>query len=159
MQNKETKYTCFIRPGDKPAIWLNEKTMAQYRDQMKQFYYDPSKYDTYLEQFGIKYPTVKQALGGREEVAPRQSELRSIRPAASNAAEKSRDRNCRPRRSRAQRPGYASGRIFREHHRADRDSRYTHRTHQNPLMPNHSSLMGQYRPKLQGGEVLRSIRR
>ena len=26
---------------------------------MKTLYYDPSKYDTYLEQLGIKYPTVK----------------------------------------------------------------------------------------------------
>jgi aminobenzoyl-glutamate utilization protein B len=26
---------------------------------MKPFYYDPSKYDTYLEQLGIKYPTVR----------------------------------------------------------------------------------------------------
>ncbi len=47
--------------GDKPAIWLNEKTMEQYRPRMKSFYYDPAKYDTYLEQLGIKYPTVKAA--------------------------------------------------------------------------------------------------
>ena len=26
---------------------------------MKAFYYDPSKYDTYLDQLGIKYPTVR----------------------------------------------------------------------------------------------------
>ena len=26
---------------------------------MKALYYDPSKYDTYLEQLGIKYPTVR----------------------------------------------------------------------------------------------------
>jgi aminobenzoyl-glutamate utilization protein B len=26
---------------------------------MKKYYYDPSKYKTYLEQLGIKYPTVK----------------------------------------------------------------------------------------------------
>lgn len=58
-QTKETKYQSFLRPDDKPAIWMNEKPMAQYRDRMKQYYYDPSKYDTYLEQLGIKYPTVK----------------------------------------------------------------------------------------------------
>ena len=28
---------------------------------MKKFYYDPSKYKTYLEQLGIKYPTVRTA--------------------------------------------------------------------------------------------------
>jgi aminobenzoyl-glutamate utilization protein B len=58
-QTKEVKYTSFIRPGDKPAIWLNQKIMEQYRDRMKQYYYDPGKYDTYLEQLGIKYPTVR----------------------------------------------------------------------------------------------------
>jgi aminobenzoyl-glutamate utilization protein B len=26
---------------------------------MRKFYYDPSRYDTYLEQLGIKYPTVR----------------------------------------------------------------------------------------------------
>ena len=34
--------------------------MEQYRDRMKQLYYDPAKYDTYLEQLGIKYPTVRE---------------------------------------------------------------------------------------------------
>jgi aminobenzoyl-glutamate utilization protein B len=33
--------------------------MQEYRPRMKGFYYDPAKYDTYLEQLGIKYPTVK----------------------------------------------------------------------------------------------------
>jgi aminobenzoyl-glutamate utilization protein B len=59
VQTKETKYTTFLRPDDKPAIWLNEKTMALYREQLKKYYYDPSKYNTYLEQLGIKYPTVR----------------------------------------------------------------------------------------------------
>jgi len=58
VQTKDVKYTSFLRPGDKPAIWLNEKIMATYRERMKQFYYNPEKYDTYLEQLGIKYPTV-----------------------------------------------------------------------------------------------------
>jgi aminobenzoyl-glutamate utilization protein B len=58
-QTKEVKYKTFLRPDDKPAIWLNQKTMETYRDRMKQFYYNPAKYDTYLEQLGIKYPTVR----------------------------------------------------------------------------------------------------
>jgi aminobenzoyl-glutamate utilization protein B len=28
---------------------------------MKKYYYDPTKYKTYLEQLGIKYPTVRTA--------------------------------------------------------------------------------------------------
>jgi aminobenzoyl-glutamate utilization protein B len=59
VQTKEVKYTPLIRPQDQPALWLNEKTMAQYREQMKKYYYNPAKYDTYLEQLGIKYPTVR----------------------------------------------------------------------------------------------------
>ncbi len=61
VQTKEVKYKSFIRDGDKPAIWLNQKIMEQYRPRMKQLYYDPSKYDTYLQQLGITYPTVRQA--------------------------------------------------------------------------------------------------
>lgn len=30
--------------------------MARYRPQMSKFYYDASRYDTYLEQLGVKYP-------------------------------------------------------------------------------------------------------
>jgi aminobenzoyl-glutamate utilization protein B len=61
VQTKETKYKSFIRDGDKPAIWLNQKIMEQYRPRMKEMYYDPSKYDTYLQQLGITYPTVRPA--------------------------------------------------------------------------------------------------
>jgi aminobenzoyl-glutamate utilization protein B len=59
VQTKNEKYTSFIRDGDVPAIWLNKAIMEKYRPQMKTMYYDPSKYDTYMEQLGIKYPTVK----------------------------------------------------------------------------------------------------
>lgn len=61
VQTKEVKYQSFIRPEDQPAIWLNQRTMEQYRPKMKGFYYDQSKYGTYLEQLGITYPTVRPA--------------------------------------------------------------------------------------------------
>ena len=59
VQTKAVHYQPLIRPEDKPAIWLNEKTMATYRERMKALYYDPAKYDSYLEQLGIQYPTVR----------------------------------------------------------------------------------------------------
>jgi aminobenzoyl-glutamate utilization protein B len=59
VQTATTKYTPFIRPSDRPAIWLNEEIMARYRPEMRKFYYDPARYRTYLEQLGITYPTVK----------------------------------------------------------------------------------------------------
>jgi aminobenzoyl-glutamate utilization protein B len=66
VQTKNQKYVSLLRPEDKPAIWLNAATMAKYRDQMKKFYYDSSKYDTYLEQLGIKYPTVRQGASANQ---------------------------------------------------------------------------------------------
>jgi aminobenzoyl-glutamate utilization protein B len=54
VQTKDTKYQSFLRPDDQPAIWLNQKTMEQYRPAMKALYYDPSKFETYLDQLGIK---------------------------------------------------------------------------------------------------------
>jgi aminobenzoyl-glutamate utilization protein B len=59
VQTKNVTYSPLIRPEDAPAIWLNEDTMARYRPEMKKYYYDPSKYKTYLDQLGIKYPTVR----------------------------------------------------------------------------------------------------
>jgi aminobenzoyl-glutamate utilization protein B len=59
VETKEVKYQPFLRAGDKPSIWLNKATMDKYRPEMKKFYYDAAKYPTYLEQLGIKYPTVR----------------------------------------------------------------------------------------------------
>lgn len=59
VQTKETKYEPLLRSQDQPAIWLNKGIMEKYRPEMKKFYYDPSRCKTYLEQLGIKYPTVR----------------------------------------------------------------------------------------------------
>jgi aminobenzoyl-glutamate utilization protein B len=59
VQTKNVTYTPLIRPQDTPATWLNEATMAKYRAEQKKYYYDPTKYKTYLDQLGIKYPTVR----------------------------------------------------------------------------------------------------
>ena len=59
VQTIETVYTPFITEHDKPAIWLNEDIMAQWRERMRPYYYDPSRYDSYLEQLGIEYPVVR----------------------------------------------------------------------------------------------------
>ncbi len=59
VQTKDTKYIPLISATDKPAIDLNKNIMAEYRPLMKQYYYNPEKYKSYLEQLGIKYPTVR----------------------------------------------------------------------------------------------------
>jgi aminobenzoyl-glutamate utilization protein B len=61
VQTKDRKYTPLIRPADTPAIWLNEEIMAKYRPEMRKYYYDPTRYKTYLDQLGIKYPTVRES--------------------------------------------------------------------------------------------------
>jgi aminobenzoyl-glutamate utilization protein B len=58
VQTKTVKYRPLMAPSDQPATWLNAEKMARFRDAMRKFYYDPAKYDTYLDQLGIKYPTV-----------------------------------------------------------------------------------------------------
>ena len=60
VQNKDRQYTSFLRPGDEPALWLNREIMEEYRPQLEKHYFDPSRYDTYLEQLGIAYPTLRQ---------------------------------------------------------------------------------------------------
>jgi len=47
-----------MAPSDQPATWLNAEKMARYRDEMRKLYYDPSKYETYLQQLGVTYPAV-----------------------------------------------------------------------------------------------------
>lgn len=60
VQTKDIKYEPLIRAEDTPAIELNKGIMDKYRPEMKKYYYDPTKYKTYLEQLGIQYPTVKK---------------------------------------------------------------------------------------------------
>jgi aminobenzoyl-glutamate utilization protein B len=59
VQTKTRKYEPLLRAQDQPAIHLNKEIMDRYRPEMKKYYYDPAKYKTYLEQLGIKYPTVR----------------------------------------------------------------------------------------------------
>jgi aminobenzoyl-glutamate utilization protein B len=60
VQTKAMKYEPLLRPDDKPAIELNKAIMERYRPELKKYYYDPSRYKSYLEQLGIEYPTVKK---------------------------------------------------------------------------------------------------
>ena len=63
VQTKNHKYTPLIRPQDQPAIHLNKGIMDRYRAEMKKYYFDNTKYKTYLDQmkaqFGYSYPTVR----------------------------------------------------------------------------------------------------
>ncbi len=56
VQTVDSTYTPFITDEDMPAIEKNAAIMERFRERQREFYYDPSKYDTYLEQLGIDYP-------------------------------------------------------------------------------------------------------
>jgi aminobenzoyl-glutamate utilization protein B len=60
VQTRTQKYEALIRPQDTPAIELNREIMAKYREQMKKYYFDPTKYKTLLDQLGIKYPVIRK---------------------------------------------------------------------------------------------------
>jgi aminobenzoyl-glutamate utilization protein B len=59
VQTKDQKYIPFIARDTPPPTWLNKGILEKYRPEMRKYYYDPSRFSTYLEQLGIKYPTVR----------------------------------------------------------------------------------------------------
>jgi aminobenzoyl-glutamate utilization protein B len=59
-QQKNQKYVPMISAEDKPQVQINADIMAQYRPEMKKYYYDPSKHATYLDQLGIKFPVLEK---------------------------------------------------------------------------------------------------
>jgi len=60
VQTKTEKYVPVIGPDDKPAADMNAEVMAQFRPAMRPLYYDPAKYPTYLDQLGVKWPTLER---------------------------------------------------------------------------------------------------
>ena len=58
VQTRTIKYRPLMAPSDQPATWLNAEKMARWREQMRPFYYDATKFKTYLEQLGVPYPSV-----------------------------------------------------------------------------------------------------
>ena len=59
VQTAEEHYEAFIGPDDPPAIEKNRDTMARYRPLLEELYYDPTRFNTYLEQLGIDYPQLE----------------------------------------------------------------------------------------------------
>lgn len=59
-QTKDIQYTPLVGPADKPAVHINKDIMSKYKPQLQKYYYNPSKYKSYLEQLGIAYPTLRE---------------------------------------------------------------------------------------------------
>lgn len=58
-QLKGQTYEAFVGPDDEPAIEKNRAIMAEFKERLSAFYYDPSRFDTYLEQLGVNYPELE----------------------------------------------------------------------------------------------------
>jgi aminobenzoyl-glutamate utilization protein B len=56
VQRAPEQYRSLLRPEDVPPIWLNRDTMDRFRPELRKYYYDPSRYVTYLDQLGVAYP-------------------------------------------------------------------------------------------------------
>ena len=63
IQNREIQYTPFIRSSDQPATEMNAEIMEDFREEMRKYYYDSDLYDSYLDQLGVSYPTLRQPDG------------------------------------------------------------------------------------------------
>ena len=72
VQTKDVKYIPFIKADTPPPTHLNTQILEKYREQMKKYYYDPSKYPTYLDQLVIKYPTVRTTPAEKKDEQERQ---------------------------------------------------------------------------------------
>jgi len=61
VQLKNNKALPLLAETDMPQIQINREAMERYRPQMRPYYYDSTKYDTYLDQLGVKFPAVAKA--------------------------------------------------------------------------------------------------
>lgn len=58
-QAADHRYEPFISAEDPPAIEKNAAIMARHREALSEYYYDPDRYETYLEQLGIEWPQLE----------------------------------------------------------------------------------------------------
>ncbi len=58
VQLRDQKYVQFLAATDQPAIERNADIMARYQESLRKLYYDPRRHKTYLDQLGIKFPTL-----------------------------------------------------------------------------------------------------
>ena len=69
-QGSEHTYTPFISADDPAPIHLNREIMRTFKPMLEPFYYDETRFDTYLEQLGITYPTVRRPAGMTPDAPP-----------------------------------------------------------------------------------------
>ena len=58
-QTKDVQWESLIPADTTPPVHFNRDKMKRYKSELDELRYDPSQYDTYLEQLGIEYPTLR----------------------------------------------------------------------------------------------------
>jgi len=58
-QGMKSEYVPMVTKDDTPAIYLNDDIMTEFRPRLEKYYYDETQFDSYLEQLGVTYPTLK----------------------------------------------------------------------------------------------------
>lgn len=59
-QGMKTEYVPMVGKEDTPAVYLNTEIQGEFRPLLEKYYYDETKFDSYLEQLGVKYPTLPE---------------------------------------------------------------------------------------------------
>ena len=59
-QGMELEYVPMVGEEDQPAIYINTDIMEEFRPQLEPYYYDETAHESYLDQLGISYPTLKE---------------------------------------------------------------------------------------------------
>jgi len=59
VQLEEQVYKPMITDEEIPATWLNEDIMLEFKSRLEPYYYDETRFNSYLEQLGISYPTLR----------------------------------------------------------------------------------------------------
>jgi len=60
-QGMVQEYKPMITEEDTPAIYLNKEIVEEFRPKLEPYYYDETRYESYMEQLGIQYPTLRTA--------------------------------------------------------------------------------------------------
>ncbi len=59
VQTAEQQYEPVIGPNDPPATHLNAGIMNTFRTSLEPYYYDETRFRSYLEQLGVEYPSLR----------------------------------------------------------------------------------------------------
>ncbi len=58
-QDAANVYEPLIGPDDPPPTFMNRRIMDEFRPRMEAFHYDAERHDTYLDQLGVTYPSLR----------------------------------------------------------------------------------------------------